>query len=156
MEIKVVATLRKIVADKHAVAQTRATEVFERTKTNSYTTNSHYLTESADATKVSASILFSYMGGPYSADMKPYFNVVSNIAGFLKTRKKLVPDVIQLSTMRILDALINETKTAIRATMVEENSLDLIKEPASVVRKRKLNLDREKQIEKVFNEIRAL
>ena len=76
--------------------------------------------------------------------------------GFLKTRKKFVPEAIQLSTMRILHALVEETQKAIKERMVEDSSLDLIKEPPSLARQRKSNLEREKQIDMVFQEIRTL
>ena len=153
---KLDSTVMVIISDKLNEALARVREVCTGVKQNLFTTNSHYLVETADVMKIEHSECFNGMESSYKSYMKPHFDTVYSIQGFLKSRKKFVPEAVQLNTLRILEALLEEVQASVKGVMLEESSLELIKEPASLERKRKRNLEREKQINKAMAAIRFL
>ena len=156
LEWKVEAVLAKVVNDACDQALGRVREFCDGVRDNLFTTNDHYLVETADALKQDHAKLFEKMAGDYAAEMKPYFDTVYSIMAFIKTRKKMIPDTVQVITKGIVDHLHKEIKETLQDCMFEDGSLALIGEPAALARKRQFNLEREQQIEKVFEALRIL
>jgi hypothetical protein len=131
-------------------ALTYTTKLVASVKENKYTTNQHYLNECASSMKISISIP---VNASYRADMLPYYENVCEIQAFLKTRKKILPDTLQLHLSQVIKSLYQESKLKIREYMIHEQTLKSITEPKSLVEMRKFNLNREKQIQGALNEI---
>jgi hypothetical protein len=91
------------------------------------------------------------------AHMKPYFEIVYGIMAFFKTRKKMLPDTIQMYfTTALDDLLFKETEKEIGNQTLNEKTLNMIKESARSVSRRKFHLERETKIKAALEEISLL
>jgi hypothetical protein len=90
------------------------------------------------------------------AHMKPYFEIVYGIMAFFKTRKKMLPDTIQMYFTTALDDLFKETEKEIGNQTLNKKTLNMIKESARSVSRRKFHLERETKIKAALEEISLL
>jgi GTP-binding protein EngB required for normal cell division len=123
---------------------------------NRYTTNDHYLTSTTKDFEESFDKDLEYLSNSYKSTMTPYFHIVYIIRAFFKTRKKVLPDTIQLHFTKALNDLLKATTKEIRDFMMKKSSIDMIKESSRIVKMRRFYIDREKKIEDALEEISLL
>lgn len=126
-------------------------------KENTYTTNDHYLTATTQEFENRCKEeIGNYLMPAYALSMQPYFHVVCGLRAFFKTRKKVLPDTIQLHFTKALKDLLKETVEVIGDQMMLESSIAMIKESPRSVARRKLYLEREERIKHALVEIELL
>mmetsp|Transcript_11417 Transcript_11417/g.14312 ORF Transcript_11417/g.14312 Transcript_11417/m.14312 type:complete len:355 (-) Transcript_11417:717-1781(-) len=145
--------LGKVISQGREDALDFVEKLVESVKQNMYTTNTHYLNECSTSLKDDSGGLMAVVNTSYKADIRPHYNNVCDILAFLKTRKKLLPDTVQLHITQCREVLSRECKAKLQQFMMDSQTLEVIKEPQSVATKRKLYLEREKQIKGALNEI---
>jgi hypothetical protein len=144
-----------ILKAKH-VAFGYANNLVDSVKINTYTTNDHYLTATKKDFEETYTKDFLGLSRAYQAKMEPFFHVVCELRAFIKTRKKVLPDTIQLHFTKVLDNLHKATKKEIDNQMMSESSIAMIKESDRIVKKREFYLQREKSIMDALEEISLL
>ena len=131
--------------------------MIQAVKTNTFTTNDHYLSDTTTGFQDDFKNVFgSLMHDTYELEMQPYFYLVFGIRAFLKTRKKMLPDTIQLHFTKALGDLLKETDKKIGDYMMSESSIATMKESKRAVARRKLYLEREQKIKDALDEISLL
>eukprot|EP01083_Nonionella_stella_P160785 525890_1 len=123
---------------------------------NVYTSNLHYLTDTTKSFETQIQDDFQRLSTKYKADMRPHFDIVCGIRAFFKTRKKMLPDTIQLHFTKALSDLFKRVEQEIEKNMTNQKSLDMIKESPRSVARRTFNLEREKKISAALEEISLL
>ena len=88
--------------------------------------------------------------------MEPFFQDVCKFRAFFKTRKKILPDTIQLIATKALDDLHKATKDEIKDLMMASTNIEKIKESKSLQKKREFHIYREKKIKSALEQIRVL
>jgi len=131
--------------------------MIQAVKANTFTTNDHYLTDTTvELQKRFDEGLGTKLETSYRLEMQPYFHLVCGIHAFLKTRKKMLPDTIQLHFTKILGDLLKETDTKIGDFMMSDSSIATIEESRRSVARRKFYLERETKIKDALDEISLL
>ena len=125
-------------------------------KENTYTTNDHYLTATTQEFEKRFNEDFVYLENGYKLSMQPYFHAVCGLCAFFKTRRKVLPDTIQLHFTKALKDLSQETVEFIGDKTMLESSIAMIKESARLVARRNLYLEREERINHALVEIELL
>ena len=131
LSITLVQTLeRELVQKEKEDANVYVAELKESLEENTFTTNDHYLNATGEEFRKTHSRDFSpnfFLDKQYRADdMDPFFKDVCKIRAFLKTRKKVLPDTIQLHITKKLNDLHKSTKERIRDYL--STIIDKIKE----------------------------
>jgi hypothetical protein len=150
------ALLRKevIVAGRRE-AMTYIENLIQAIKTNTFTANDHYLSDTTTELQKRFNEV-KFLKESYKLEMQPYFYLVFGIQAFLKTRKKMLPDTIQLHFTKVLRDLLEETDKKIGDYMMSESGIATIEESKRSVARRKLYLEREKKIKDALDEISLL
>jgi len=131
--------------------------MIQAVKTNTFTTNDHYLSDTTTGFQNDFKInLGSLLHDSYKLEMQPYFHLVFGIRAFLKTRKKMLPDTIQLHFTKALGDLLKETDKKIGDYMMSESSIATMEESKRAVVRRKMYLEREQKIKDALDEISLL
>ncbi len=123
---------------------------------NMHTSNTHYLTDTAESFESHMEDKFQRCRGQFKADMQPYFDTYCGILAFFKTRKKMLPDAIQVFFTQVLDDLCDSIGSQIGELFVLPKHLDMIKESKETIAQREICLRREKKIKSGLNEINLL
>ena len=147
---------RDVILEAKNSAMEYASYLVASVEDNLYTTNDHYLTSTTKDFEAKFEEDFEYLKGPYKSTMIPFFHIVCRIRAFFKTRKKVLPDTIQLHFTKALHDLLEATKKEIRISMTKKSSIDLIKESSRIVTMRKFYIEREQKIEEALREISQL
>ena len=125
-------------------------------RTNTYTSNTHYLTDTTKELEAQFETDFVALKTAYKADMKPHFHTVCGLLAFFKTRKKMLPDTIQMHFTKALEDVFQDTEKAIGNQIMSKKIIGMIKESARSVSRRKFHLEREAKIEAALDEISIL
>lgn len=134
-----------------------ADHLVESVRESTYTSNYHYLDDTAKQLRSQIDTDFnSELNSSYLTDIRPYLHTVCDIRAFLKTRKKVLPDAIQLHCKKALDNLCGETEKKIGDEMVKEESWNTIKESTRKIQKRKDFLERENRVKSALKAIHFL
>jgi hypothetical protein len=147
---------RNVIVKAKNNAMEYANYLVDSVKENTFTSNNHYLTDTTKELEKIYDTHFENMDNPYKLDMQPYFHVVCGIRAFFKTRKKMLPDTIQLHFTKALKDLFKETEKEIGDQMMSEKTLGMIKESARSVARRSFYLEREEKIKHALEEISLL
>jgi len=147
---------RNVIVKAKSDAMEYANYLVDSVKENTFTSNNHYLTDTTKELEKIYDTHFENMDNPYKLDMQPYFHVVCGIRAFFKTRKKMLPDTIQLHFTKALNDLFKETEKEIGDQMMSEKTLGMIKESARSVARRSFYLEREEKIKHALEEISLL
>ncbi len=123
---------------------------------NMYTSNTHYLTDTAKSLESHMRDIFEVCGDQFKADMQPHFDTYCGILAFLKTRKKMLSDAIQVCFTQVLDNLCELVGNKIGELFVLPKHLDLIYESERTIVQREIYLNREKKIKSGLEEISLL
>ena len=81
---------------------------------------------------------------------------VCDVSRFIQVQKAFVADAVQRDVTRLLRGLLKEAISAVLAGLMEDEALELIKEPSSTPKKRTHYMDCELQIKEVLKEISSL
>ena len=147
---------RNVIYKAKNAAMEYAESLVYSAKTNVYTTNGHYLTDTTKQLEETFDEENYYYTRSYAVTMRPYFSIVLGIMAFIKSRKKMLPDTIQFHFTKALDDLFRETKKEIGDQMMNDKTLETIKESARSVNRRKFHLERETKIKAALEEISLL
>lgn len=143
-----------IAAKSNAVDYTNY--LVDSVKENTFTSNDHYLVDKTKELEDTMNEFLENVKESYRLDMQRHFRVVCEIRAFFETRKKMLPDTIQLHFTKALKDLLKATEKEIGDQMLSKTSVDLIKESTSSIVRRKFHLEREKKIRNALDEIRLL
>jgi len=131
--------------------------LIESTRKNTYTTNDHYLTTTKNEfEKKYRSDFKSLFYNSHMASMEPLFLTLCGIRAFLETRKKVLPDALQLHFSLRLEKLLKEVKKTIVEHMMLKSNIETIKESGYLKKKRETCLQREEKIKNALKEIMIL
>jgi hypothetical protein len=144
---------RNVIRKARSAAREYTACLAHSSNTNAFNTNDHYLTETSGQLEDKFKKLSLRIEDAYMTHMKPYFEIIYGIMTFFKTRKKMLPDTIQMYFTTALDDLFKETEKEIGIQMLNEKTLNMIKESARSVSKRKFHLERETKIKTALEEI---
>ena len=157
LSIKLDAEIKRgVILDAKSSAMEYARCLVDSVEKNTYTTNNHYLTTTTKDFQEKFDEDFEYLNSSYKSTMTPYFHIVCIIRAFIKTRKKVLPDTIQLHFEKALNDLLKSTTEEIRDFMFKKSSIDMIKESSRIVTMRKFYIEREQKIEDALREISQL
>lgn len=145
---------RDVIFPARIAAVEYAEYLFDSLRSNTYTSNDHYLNETSKEFEKRFETDFEHLNKSYKMDMTPHFHIVCGLRAFFKTRKKMLPDTIQLHFTKALGDLVNETNKQIGNKMMEK--VDMIKESARSIAKRKFHLEREAKVKAALEEISLL
>jgi len=87
---------------------------------------------------------------------EPYRTHVCDILGFIRVRRDVLPDSVQLHAIGLMTSLLERNKEYIEENMITEKAIKLIQEPKKITLKRESLLHYERQIEEALNEISSL
>ena len=121
---------------------------------NLLTTNTHYLEESANSQYVSYMDKCEYWDD--FEDRKAALITLSDIHGFIKVRKKMLVDDIQMKSIVALLDQPEKIKQTLKDVLFCDETLDIIKEPPGLVAKRVFLVERLDLLKKALDEIRML
>jgi GTP-binding protein EngB required for normal cell division len=147
---------RDVILEAKNSAMEYAMYLVDSVEENLYTTNDHYLTSTAKEFEAKFNEDFALLNSPYKSTMTPFFHTVCRIRAFFKTRKKVLPDIIQFHFTKALHDLLEATKNEIRIFMTKKSSIAMIKESTHIVQMRKFYVEREQKIEDALREISQL
>lgn len=133
-----------------------ADNLVQSVRENTYTSNYHYLEDTTKQLRTQQLSKVSVISSSYLADIQPHLDTVCDILAFLKTRKKVLPDAIQLHCKRALDDLYQETEKEIVDEMLKEDSLNTIKESNWKIKMRKTYIERESKVKSALKAIHLL
>jgi hypothetical protein len=148
---------KEVIVARRREATTYIENLIQAIKTNTFTANDHYLSDTTtELQKRFNEDLGKALNRSYKLEMQPYFYLVFGIQAFLKTRKKMIPDTIQLHFTKVLGDLFKKTDKKIGDYMMSKSGIGTIKESKRSVARRKLYLEREKKIKDALDEISLL
>jgi len=131
--------------------------LIESTRKNTYTANDHYLTTSKNEFEEKYRSDFKLLfRNSHMASMEPFFLTLCELRAFLKTRKKVLPDALQLHFSLRLEKLQEKVKETIEKHMLLESNVETIKESGHIKKKRENYLQREEKIKNALKEIMIL
>ena len=145
---------RDVIFPARVAAVEYAEYLFDSLRSNTYTSNDHYLIDTSKEFEKRFETDFEHLNKSYKMDMTPHFHIVFGLRAFFKTRKKMLPDTIQLHFTKALGDLVNETNKQIGLQMMQK--VDIIKESARSIAKRKFHLEREAKVKAALEEISLL
>jgi len=148
---------KNIIVKAKSGAVNYADYLVDSVKKNMFTSNDHFLSDTTKQLEDGMrNDLFVFLTNSYQLEMQMHFFAVCGIRAFLKTRKKLLPDAIQLHITKAVSDLFEATEKEIGEQMLSNNSVSLIKESTRTIATRKFHLDREKKIGSALDEISLL
>lgn len=121
---------------------------------NLLTTNTHYLEDSAKSQY--DFYMDQFENWPSLEDLKPALSTLSEIHGFIKVRKKMLADDIQMKSIVALLDQPEKIKQTLKDVLFCDETLDIMKEPPGLVAKRGFLVERLDLLKKALDEIRIL
>lgn len=129
---------------------------------NLLTTNTHYLEDSSSERfttsiqKLTTHFQTAYLPIKGLEDLKPALKTLSDIYGFIKVRKKMLADDIQMKSIVSLLDLPEKIKQTLKDVLFCDETLTIIKELPDVVAKRTFYIQRIEMLKQAIDEIRSL
>lgn len=131
--------------------------LIDSVKTNTFTSNDHYLSERAkELTEALNDTCLKYLKQPYRSRMETHYVTVCGVKAFLEARKTMLPDAIQLHITKSFNDLFEATEKEIGDQMLATSTINIIKESPSSIARRKFHLEREEKIRNALDEISLL
>jgi molybdopterin converting factor small subunit len=143
--------IREVVSEEREKALSDKDWEIECCQLSLLTTNTHYLEDSAD--KFYEKLMEDYTS---LEDLESSFKTLCYIQAFMKVRKKMLADNIQMKSSVVLKKLPEKIKKKVNKVLFSENTLANINESPEVVTKRDYYARRLEILNLAINEMRNL
>mmetsp|Transcript_8207 Transcript_8207/g.15445 ORF Transcript_8207/g.15445 Transcript_8207/m.15445 type:complete len:625 (+) Transcript_8207:148-2022(+) len=146
--------IKGLIMDDHTKSSEDKGWVMYCCERNLLTTNTHYLEDSGNETY--ELLMENYESWNCLDDLKPALKTLSDIDGFLKVRKKMLVDHIQMTSIVSLQDLPKKIKKTLNDVLFCDEILGIIKEPPELVAKREFYSERLVMLKKALDEMRVM
>lgn len=89
-------------------------------------------------------------------ELQAFFEIILNVKAFIELRKVMLPDVVQMVTLKVLDDLVQDIKSFTLDFLVSDEVVKNLKESGNILERREYLLKREKKIKAALEEIEYL